>query len=319
MLIPGRNCWRVEHSDRFAFLVDAADYFAAVRAAIARARRTVFILGWDIDTSIRLVPQGANDGYPEELGEFLKEVVRRNRRLHMYVLSSDFAMVFGGDREWFPLYKLGWREGPRPRLHFKLDARHPPSGSHHQKVVVVDDAVAFVGGLDLTHGRWDTREHQREQPYRRDKQGRISRPNHDVQAIVDGNAARALGELCRERWQRLGKRTIPLVDAADDPWPRNVIPEATDLQVAIARSDPAGRPGPRWRRYANSTWMPSPRRAARCTSRTSTSARASSAHPSRSARTSPIRPTSWSSRASPRKAGWRRARWARCARACTSG
>jgi phospholipase D1/2 len=238
VLVPGRNCWRIEHANRLAFLIDAADYYAAVRAAIAKARRSVFILGWDIDTSIRLVPHGANDGYPQELGEFLKEVVRRNPALRMYVLSWDFAMVFAGDRQWFPLYRLGWRTGPRPRLRFKLDARHPPSGAHHQKVVVVDDAVAFIGGLDLTHGRWDTPEHLREQPYRRDKAGRIARPNHDVQAIVDDNTARALGELCRERWRRLGKRTIPLVDPPGDPWPDHVAPEVTDLRVAIARTDP---------------------------------------------------------------------------------
>jgi hypothetical protein len=91
-----------------------AAYFAAVRTAIARAKRSVFILGWDFDNRTRLVPQGARDGYPEELGDFLNEVVRRNRELEMYVLSWDFAMVFAAQREWVPLYKLGWRAGPRP-------------------------------------------------------------------------------------------------------------------------------------------------------------------------------------------------------------
>ena len=64
-----------------------------MRAAIAQAKRSVFILGWDFDNRTRLVPQGARDGYPEELGDFLNEVVRRNRELEMYVLSWDFAMV----------------------------------------------------------------------------------------------------------------------------------------------------------------------------------------------------------------------------------
>lgn len=93
-----------------------------------------------------------------------------------------------------PVYKLGWRTQPRPRLSFRLDDTHPLGGSHHQKVVVVDDAVAFVGGLDLTHGRWDTPRHSQDEPNRRDAQGRPSRANHDVQAIVDGAAARALGD-----------------------------------------------------------------------------------------------------------------------------
>ena len=240
LLAPGRNCWRIERAHRLAFFVDAASYFAAVRSAIAQARRSVFILAWDFDSRIRLVPQGANDGYPEELGEFLKAVVRRHRHLHMYVLSWDFVMMFARDREWVPLYKLGWKTHPHPRLAFRLDDKHPVSGSHHQKVVVVDDTVAFVGGLDLTHGRWDTPEHRRVEPYRLDAQGRQSRPNHDVQSIVDGAAARALGELCRERWlHATGRQTVPVDEAPEtDPWPRGLASELTEIDVAIARTNP---------------------------------------------------------------------------------
>jgi phosphatidylserine/phosphatidylglycerophosphate/cardiolipin synthase-like enzyme/uncharacterized membrane protein YdjX (TVP38/TMEM64 family) len=240
LFAPGRNCWRIEHADRLAFLIDGAEYFAAVRSAIAQARHSVFILAWDFDSRTRLMPQGAGDGYPEELGEFLKEVVARQRKLHMYVLSWDFVFVFAGNREFIPLYKLGWRVHPRPRLSFRLDAKHPFSGSHHQKIVVVDDTVAFCGGLDLTHGRWDTPEHLRDQPYRTDMHGNISRPNHDVQAIVGGAAARALGELCRDRWYRAtNHRAIPVDEAPlNDPWPHGLAPEITDIDVAIARTDP---------------------------------------------------------------------------------
>jgi phospholipase D1/2 len=225
-----------------SFLIDGAAYFAAVRSAIAQARRSVFILGWDFDSRIHLVPDGANDGFPEELGEFLKEVVKRERRLHMYVLSWDFVMVFAGDRQWLPLYKLGWKTNPRPRLAFRLDDKHPVSSSHHQKVVVVDDKVAFVGGLDLTHGRWDTPEHRRVEPRRLDAHGRQSRPNHDVQAVIDGTAARALGDLCRDRWLRAAGQEIRREDeataTADDPWPAGLTADVVDLDVAIARTDP---------------------------------------------------------------------------------
>jgi phospholipase D1/2 len=240
LLVAGRNCWRVERAQRLAFLIDAAPYFAALRSAIAQARRSVFILGWDFDSRIRLVPQGADDGYPEELGEFLKEVVRRVRGLRMYVLSWDFAMLFALDRQWVPLYKLGWSTHPSPRLAFRLDDQHPPGGSHHQKVVVIDDAVAFVGGLDLTHGRWDTPAHRRDEPHRLDAHGRIARPNHDVQAVLDGAAARALGELCRDRWRRATNTDPQRMEAstASDPWPRGLAPDVTDLDVAIARTDP---------------------------------------------------------------------------------
>jgi hypothetical protein len=34
LLVPGRNCWRIERARRLGFLIDAAAYYAAVRSAI---------------------------------------------------------------------------------------------------------------------------------------------------------------------------------------------------------------------------------------------------------------------------------------------
>ena len=59
-------------------LVDADCYFRAVRSAILAAQHSIFILSWDIDSRMRLIPGGANDGYPEELGDFLHAVVSEN-------------------------------------------------------------------------------------------------------------------------------------------------------------------------------------------------------------------------------------------------
>ena len=64
LLEPGRNCWRIERAERIAFLVDGAEYFGAVRAALARARHSILILGWDIDSRMLLAPDGARDGLP---------------------------------------------------------------------------------------------------------------------------------------------------------------------------------------------------------------------------------------------------------------
>lgn len=45
--------------------------------------------------------------------------------------------------------------------------RHPDHVSssvylwaHHEKLVIVDQSVAFVGGIDLAYGRWDDDEHR---------------------------------------------------------------------------------------------------------------------------------------------------------------
>lgn len=237
LLQPGRNCWRIAHARRFSMLVDADAYFRAVRAAIRNARHSVFILSWDIDSRVRLVPQGADDGFPEALGDFLHAVVATRPGLRAYVLNWDFAMLYALEREWLPVYKLDWRT--HRRLAFRMDARHPIGGSHHQKVVVVDDSVAFVGGLDLTRARWDTPEHACHAPLRRDSDGRPHAPFHDVQVMVDGEAARALGELARMRWQRAnGQAAIALCDAGHDPWPQEIQPDLTDIDVAIARTEP---------------------------------------------------------------------------------
>ncbi|HEY0844770.1 MAG TPA: VTT domain-containing protein [Noviherbaspirillum sp.] len=227
-------------------LVDADVYFRAVRRAICNARHSIFILSWDIDSRMLLVPGGANDGYPEPLGDFLHAVVASRPGLRAYVLNWDFAMLYALEREWLPVYKLDWRT--HRRLAFRMDAKHPLGGSHHQKVVVIDDKVAFVGGLDLTRSRWDTSAHASEEPLRCDPDGRPHAPFHDVQAMVDADAARALGELVRLRWQRAtGQGAVALCDDDDahDPWPASVEPDLAEIDIAISRTEPSfeGRSG----------------------------------------------------------------------------
>jgi phospholipase D1/2 len=244
LLQPGRNCWRIESAQRFSLLVDADAYFRAVRAAIREARHSVFILSWDIDSRTLLIPEGANDGYPEPLGEFLHAIVTARPGLRIYMLNWDFAMLYALEREWLPVYKLGWQA--HGQLAFWMDGRHPIGASHHQKIVVIDDAVAFVGGLDLTRCRWDTPEHACGEPLRCDIDGKPHDPFHDVQSVVDGDTARALGELARTRWTRATSQSpVGYCKAAHDPWPAAVVPDLTDIRIAIARTEPAfdGQPG----------------------------------------------------------------------------
>ena len=236
---PGRNCWRIERATRVAFLVDGEEYFTAVRAALAKAQRSFFILGWDIDSRMRLVPGGAKDGLPEPLCEFLNALVEARRGLRGYVLSWDFAMLYALEREWLPIFKLDWRT--HRRMSFRLDDQHPAGASHHQKVVVVDDNVAFVSGYDLTRVRWDTCQHQKHEPRRVDHLGISYPPFHDVGIAVGGDCARALGDLARERWRRAtGKSLRPVAaDTSSDAWPSGVEPALTDIDVAIARTEPS--------------------------------------------------------------------------------
>lgn len=246
---PGRNCWRIEHAERLAFLVDGADFFRAFRATARHARHSLLIIGWDIDSRVDLLRrQGpprrekAADGLPLALGDFLNSLLKRNRQLHIHILDWDFTVMFAPDREWMPLYKEQWIT--HPRLHFRLDDQHPVGGCHHQKVIVADDRVAFVGGLDLTRGRWDTAAHLPRDPRRKDLEGdQVPQPYHDIQMIVEGPVAAAAGDLARDRWRLatgeiLSSPSLPDVSTGSDPWPEFLMPDLEDAEVAISRTIP---------------------------------------------------------------------------------
>jgi phosphatidylserine/phosphatidylglycerophosphate/cardiolipin synthase-like enzyme/uncharacterized membrane protein YdjX (TVP38/TMEM64 family) len=241
LLEAGRNCRAILHADRFALLIDGAAYFSVLRDALSRAERTIFIVGWDIDSRMRLVPDGPNDGLPEALGEFLQALSAMRRRLRIYILAWDFAMIYAFEREWMPVYQTGWRS--QRGIVFRQDGTHPRGASHHQKMVVIDDRLAFVGGLDLTRSRWDTPSHSAEEPLRRDANGVPYGPFHDVQAMFDGDAAAEIGVLARERWQRscgkgIAVRAHCAVGPESDPWPPNAPVELRDVMLGISLTEP---------------------------------------------------------------------------------
>lgn len=236
--VPGRNCWRTAAASRVAVLIDAAAYYDAVAAAIARAQRSVLILSWDVDSRTTL----GGGCSSHRLGDVLHAALQRKPRLDVHVLNWDFALIYVLERELFAAYRPDW--SAHPRLHFRTDGTHPLGACHHQKVVVVDDAVAFSGGLDICSRRWDTPSHAPDDARRVDLAGAPYPPFHDVQIAVDGDAARALGDLARERWRQATGETLAPPAVRGDPWPSSVTPDFTDVEVAIARTIPASEGTP---------------------------------------------------------------------------
>ncbi|EHJ47625.1 SNARE associated golgi family protein [Solidesulfovibrio carbinoliphilus subsp. oakridgensis] len=240
LLEPGRTCQRIERADKAAVVVDGDLYFQALDEALEAARDSVWILGWEIDS--RMVLSGRpGEGREHRLGPRLNEIAAKNH-VRVYILTWDFGMLFAMERQFMPVFDLGWNS--HRLIRFAMDAEHPLGASHHQKIVVIDDALAFVGGLDLTKRRWDLPGHDSRQPLRVDPDGLPYPPFHDIQMAVGGPAARALGDLARERWHRsLGVRPAP-ARSVGAVWPESLVPEFTDIPVAIARTEPAfkGRP-----------------------------------------------------------------------------
>jgi phospholipase D1/2 len=220
---------------RLAFLVDAAGYFAAVAESIERATRSVFILGWDVDARTRL-PDPRAPGRTINLRDLLNRKVRATRDLRIRILGWDYSTLFVLERQMFPKLHLGWRT--HRRVLFEADATHPVGAAHHQKIIVIDDRVAYSGGLDLTVRRWDTRRHLPDDPERVDPGGEPYRPFHDIQIAVEGEAAEALAEIARERWWRATGEAVREVppSVANDPWPKRLTPHAKNATVSISRT-----------------------------------------------------------------------------------
>jgi len=233
-LLNEKNCWETDRADRATFLIDAEKCFSAVRQAILQACHSVYILAWDIDSQIMLRRNAKADGYAERLGDFLNDVARDRPELHIYILDWDFAVIYTNNRELMPIYHLNWKT--HARVHFALDSQHPSGASHHQKVVVVDDQIAFVGGLDMTRGRWDTSDHAPDDSRRDIVDGKLAPPYHDAQLMVSGPIAAKLGNLARQRWLTAQNERLDPPPPSNTIWPDGVPVDMCDAMVGVART-----------------------------------------------------------------------------------
>jgi phosphatidylserine/phosphatidylglycerophosphate/cardiolipin synthase-like enzyme len=236
-LQPGRNCWRVAHAERAAPLIDGATYFAHLETALRNAQRSILIIGWDFDGSIRLRPDASPDESPP-LGPLLRSLVEERPELQIRILVWSIAVVHAPGAPGPLIFGADWQN--HPRLQVRLDKHHPLYAAHHQKIVSIDDSLAFVGGMDLTVRRWDTSQHTCDDPVRLRDDGSTYDPVHDIQMVVDGQAARSVAEIACDRWRiATGEELQPAPVARNDPWPSGLSPDFKAVPVGIARTYPA--------------------------------------------------------------------------------
>lgn len=237
-------------AERIAPLIDGEDYYSALHAALQQARRQVYIVGWDLHSEVELLrgnrakQSRRQGGAPTKLADILEHLVEAHQQLDVRLVIWEANPLFVFERQYMPRMRRPWNNHPRINLVWAADA--PPLGSYHEKIVVIDDRVAFVGGMDLTQSRWDTHEH-RIGDKRRRKPGMIpfyGKPYHDAMMLVDDEAARVLGDHCRARWRQATGESIdrptintPTEDA--DAWPARVDPLLRDRQVYLSQTEPA--------------------------------------------------------------------------------
>jgi phospholipase D1/2 len=247
---PGVNCWRVEKAHQAAVLIDYGNYFRALYQAIINARHSILIVGWDLDSRTKMVRgKDAEEGpAPPVFYDLIKWKCEQDPHVQIYMNQWDYSVFFAVEREHFP--RQNWKKLKAPNLHHIMDNHIPPLACHHQKMVIIDDCVAFNGGMDIALNRWDFREHHPEDPNRRDPSSPFSRthdhmfsPYHDVMMLVTGPVAAALGENARDRWFRATGNRIPELEKNDSCdtsycWPKNTEPQFFDVNIAIARTVP---------------------------------------------------------------------------------
>uniref|UniRef100_A0A8B9YUP1 Phospholipase n=1 Tax=Bos mutus grunniens TaxID=30521 RepID=A0A8B9YUP1_BOSMU len=152
---PGRDFIQLHRHDSYApprpgtlarWFVNGAGYFAAVADAILRAQEEIFITDWWLSPEIYLKRPAHSDDWRLDI------MLKKKAGVHVSVLlfkEVELALAINS----------GYSKKALMLLHPNIKVmRHPDQvtlWAHHEKLLVVDQVVAFLGGLDLAYGRWD--------------------------------------------------------------------------------------------------------------------------------------------------------------------
>lgn len=198
--ISPRAVYRESTSQVWNLIWEAGPYYERVAAALEQAHSYAIFVGWQIDSRIELSTK-----QHEAFKQLIVRLCQQKPDFHVYFLMWDYAYFYAFERE--ALQGWVW-ENVHERVHFVFDNRHPFGASHHEKFVVIDGEVAFVGGVDICDDRWDTPHHYFSDSRRSLKHDREEhRPYHDMSVEVRGEIAADLVTYIGERWRAL--TTIP--------------------------------------------------------------------------------------------------------------
>ena len=240
--------------NRVEVLVDGATYFSRLYRELCslRADDWVHFTDWDGDPDERLAGPGT------ELASVLEDLAARGVHVRGLLWRSHPTQANFSEQQNLALTKDVNRAGGE----VLLDERVRRGGSHHQKLFVIrradgpDDDVAFVGGIDLCHGRHDDARHLGDaQAVELDQCYGDHPPWHDVQLELHGPAVAAIADTFRERWEdphpldhhnpvRRVVRTLTRQPRHPDPLPPPRREPATvgPHAVQVLRTYPSKRP-----------------------------------------------------------------------------
>ena len=136
--------------------INAENYFFDIADALKKASSKIYITGWMLSPGLYLKrPAKLNSEFDEDheyrLDQLLLAAANRGCRIHI-LLYKEFDHALPNNSKYVRDYLQG--------LHKNITVlRHPGAlimlWSHHEKMVIIDQAIAFMGGLDLCFGRYD--------------------------------------------------------------------------------------------------------------------------------------------------------------------
>ena len=231
ILAEGRNCWCVAPARRAALLTNAV-YFRHLAQMLQQARHRVLLIGWDLDAGL-VLDREATGPAALPLAAFLTSLLQDRPALQIRFLLWDRTIFYGGNR--LSADALGALDAAHVGFRHHYTAA-PPLCSHHAKVVVIDDDLAFVGGIDLAGDRWDRRDHPPSHPARVTPAGEAYGPVHDLQMLVEGPIAAALGAYAVRRWTEATGEPAPSAGPGGAEWPADLPVDLSGLTAGIARN-----------------------------------------------------------------------------------
>uniref|UniRef100_A0A0N4WZG3 Phospholipase n=1 Tax=Haemonchus placei TaxID=6290 RepID=A0A0N4WZG3_HAEPC len=140
------------------WFVDARSYMSHAADMMELAREEIFIAGWWLSPEIYM-KRPALEGNYWRLDEILKR--KANQGVHIFILMyKEMEMALGLNS----MYSKRTFQALHPNIKVMRHPDHYPSTgtffwAHHEKLVIIDQLIAFVGGVDLCFGRWDDHHH----------------------------------------------------------------------------------------------------------------------------------------------------------------
>jgi len=155
------------------WFVDAGNYFNYLYSQLINANESVFITDWFLSPELALQRPINYDHFVGEknMKENLKNLTLENASRLMdifYLLAKKgvkiYILLFCEPSVALAINSL-YTKRTLQYLHPNIQITRHPKGtksilwSHHEKLVIIDQRIAFVGGVDLCWGRYDTNSH----------------------------------------------------------------------------------------------------------------------------------------------------------------